>query len=81
MNVVVHPRAPGRGKGRLKPPVAPPAAPAVSVVMVVYFTGPALERSLQRVLDEALVDEFVLVDNGSTGLEAATWTRPPGTGG
>ena len=63
MNVVAHPRAKGR--------VAASAAPAVSVVMVVYFTGPALERSLRRVLDDPRVEEFVLVDNGSTGLEAA----------
>ena len=37
----------------------------VSVIMVVYRTGPALMSSLQHVLDEALVDDFVIVDNGS----------------
>ena len=37
----------------------------VSVIMVVYRTGPALMSSLQHVLDEALVDDFIIVDNGS----------------
>ena len=44
---------------------------SVSVVMVVYMTGPALEESLARVLSDSLVDEFVIVDNGSTGPEGA----------
>lgn len=43
----------------------------VSVVMVVYMTGPALEESVERVLKDPLVDEFVIVDNGSSGAEAA----------
>jgi hypothetical protein len=43
----------------------------VSVVMVVYMTGPALEESVERVLNDPLVDEFVIVDNGSTGADAA----------
>ncbi|HEX3364591.1 glycosyltransferase family 2 protein [Phenylobacterium sp.] len=43
----------------------------VSVVMVVYMTGPAIEESVERVLNDPLVDEFVIVDNGSTGPEAA----------
>lgn len=43
----------------------------VSVVMVVYMTGEALDQSLQCVLADPLVDEFVIVDNGSTGREAA----------
>ncbi|HZZ31191.1 MAG TPA: glycosyltransferase family 2 protein [Phenylobacterium sp.] len=43
----------------------------VSVVMVVYMTGPALGESVERVLKDPLVDELVIVDNGSTGPEAA----------
>jgi N-acetylglucosaminyl-diphospho-decaprenol L-rhamnosyltransferase len=44
---------------------------SVAVVMVVYMTGSALEESVARVLKDPLVDEFVIVDNGSTGPEAA----------
>ncbi|RAK57839.1 glycosyltransferase family 2 protein [Phenylobacterium deserti] len=44
---------------------------SVSVVMVVYMTGEALEQSLQCVLNDPLVDEFVIVDNGSTRVDAA----------
>jgi N-acetylglucosaminyl-diphospho-decaprenol L-rhamnosyltransferase len=43
----------------------PSQPPAVSVVMVVYRTGPALFNAIPRVLAEPLVDEFVVVDNGS----------------
>lgn len=43
---------------------------SVSVVMVVYMTGEALEQSLERVLADPLVDEFVIVDNGSSPVEA-----------
>lgn len=43
----------------------------VSVVMVVYMTGEALEQSVQCVLSDALVDEFVIVDNGSPPRQAA----------
>jgi GT2 family glycosyltransferase len=43
----------------------------VSVVMVVYMTGEALERSLACVLADPLVDEFVIVDNGSRPQEEA----------
>ena len=43
----------------------------VSVVMVVYMTGTALEESVARVLADPLVDEFVIVDNGSTGPDGA----------
>jgi N-acetylglucosaminyl-diphospho-decaprenol L-rhamnosyltransferase len=43
---------------------------SVSVVMVVYMTGEALEQSLACVLAEPLVDELVVVDNGSTPAEA-----------
>ena len=42
----------------------------ISVVMVVYMTGEALAESLPRVLADPLVDEFVIVDNGSNPQEA-----------
>ncbi len=41
----------------------------ISLVMVVYRTGPALKESIQRVLADPLTDEFVIVDNGSTSEE------------
>lgn len=41
----------------------------VSVVMVVYRTGPALAESIARVLAEPTVDEFIIIDNGSTRQE------------
>src|SRR5579859_3264912 len=47
------------------------ARPSVSVVMVVYMTGVALEQSLACVLRDQLVDELVVVDNGSSHAEAA----------
>ncbi len=37
----------------------------VSVIMVVYMTGEALQQSIDCVLADPLVDEFVIVDNGS----------------
>lgn len=43
---------------------------SVSVVMVVYMTGEALEQSLACVLNDPQVDELVVVDNGSTPDEA-----------
>jgi hypothetical protein len=43
----------------------------VSVVMVVYMTGDALEESVACALKDPLVDELVIVDNGSTSAEAA----------
>lgn len=49
---------------------ARPARPNISVVMVVYRTGEALAESLRHVLDEPLVDEFVIVDNGSAPRDA-----------
>ncbi|NQE63386.1 glycosyltransferase family 2 protein [Caulobacter sp. RHG1] len=49
---------------------ARPARPNVSVVMVVYWTGEALAQSIRHVLDEPLVDEFVIVDNGSSAEDA-----------
>ena len=50
----------------------PDGAPSVSVVMVVYMTGVALEESLACVLRDQLVDELVIVDNGSTHADAAS---------
>jgi N-acetylglucosaminyl-diphospho-decaprenol L-rhamnosyltransferase len=44
---------------------------SVSVVMVVYMTGAALEESVQCVLKDPLIDEFVIVDNGSSLTDAA----------
>ena len=49
--------------------LAPPRR-TVSVVMVVYLTGEALEQSLGCVLADDLIDELVLVDNGSRPAEA-----------
>lgn len=43
----------------------------VSVIMVVYRTGPALPESLRRVLESGEVHELIVVDNGSTEVEAA----------
>lgn len=43
----------------------------VSVVMVVYMTGEALDESVACVLRDPSVDEFVIVDNGSEGADAA----------
>ncbi len=40
-------------------------APTVSVVMVVYRTGEELQQSIDCVLGDAMVDELVIVDNGS----------------
>lgn len=48
---------------------ARPARPNVSVVMVVYRTGEALVESIKHVLAEPLVDEFVIVDNGSSSRD------------
>jgi N-acetylglucosaminyl-diphospho-decaprenol L-rhamnosyltransferase len=42
---------------------------SVSVIMVVYMTGEALSESLECVLRDALVDELVIVDNGSTAAD------------
>ncbi|MFZ0269094.1 glycosyltransferase family 2 protein [Caulobacter sp.] len=49
---------------------ARPVSPRISVVMVVYQTGEALTESIRHVLAEPLVDEFVIVDNGSPAEEA-----------
>ena len=37
----------------------------ITVVMVVFRTGPALRGSIDRVRADALTDQFVIVDNGS----------------
>lgn len=44
---------------------------SVSVVMVVYMTGPALFTSIARVLADPDVDDFIIVDNGSTEADQA----------
>jgi N-acetylglucosaminyl-diphospho-decaprenol L-rhamnosyltransferase len=49
-------------------------APRLSLIMVVYMTGPALMESVRRVLAEPAAEEFVIVDNGSTPADAA-WLR------
>lgn len=48
--------------------------PHLSLIMVVYMTGPALMESVRHVLAEPLVEEFVIVDNGSSLADAA-WLR------
>ncbi len=53
------------------PPHALTARRSVSVVMVVYRTGEALAESLACALADPLVDELVVVDNGSAPREAA----------
>lgn len=44
---------------------------SVSVIMVVYMTGPALFTAISRVLADPDVDDFVIVDNGSTEADQA----------
>ena len=46
----------------------------VSVVMVIYFPGEALKRSLACVLADPMVSDLVVVDNGSSADEAAHLT-------
>ena len=55
----------------LAPPPAPLHVPGVSVVMVVYMTGEVLRESITLVLADPLVEEFVIVDNGSPPKVAA----------
>jgi GT2 family glycosyltransferase len=64
--------------------LAPQPAPApadlpdrrsVSVVMVVYMTGEALFESVDHALAEPLVDELVIVDNGSTAADLQALER------
>lgn len=47
----------------------------VSVIMVVYMTGEALSESVQCVLRDPLVDELVIVDNGSRTCESQALHR------
>ncbi|HEV2532792.1 glycosyltransferase family 2 protein [Phenylobacterium sp.] len=47
----------------------------VSVIMVVYMTGEALAESVLSVLRDPLVDELVVVDNGSTQGEGQALRR------
>jgi GT2 family glycosyltransferase len=70
--------------GVAAPILAAEAAPAeqglaprrrISAVMVVYMTGEALEQSLECVLADPLVDELVVVDNGSAPREAERLRR------
>lgn len=49
--------------------------PQVSVIVVVYFTGPSLFDGLQTVLWDKDIDELVLIDNGSTDEDAARLRR------
>ena len=51
--------------------IAYPQPADVTVIMVIYRTGEALAESIAKVLAEPLVDEFILVDNGSTQEEQA----------
>ena len=72
MNGVAAPRhAPFLVEGAAALSAVRPRGPTVSVVMVVYRTGEALAESLACVLADPLVDEFVIVDNGSSPTEAA----------
>ena len=43
----------------------------ISLVMVVYMTGPALFTLIARVLADPDVDDFVIVDNGSSEADQA----------
>lgn len=51
---------------------------SVSVIMVVYMTGEALSESLDCVLRDPLVDEFVVVDNGSPRADQEALKRLAG---
>ena len=50
----------------------PSEPPEVSVIMVVFRTGPALFNAIPHVLAESLVDEFIVVDNGSSPEDEIT---------
>ena len=60
-----HVRARRKGTVEVRAPHASSRPVEVTVIMVVYRTGPALAESVRRVLAEPLVGEFVLIDNGS----------------
>lgn len=69
MNTIVRPLNGGLvHRARVLPP---PFQADVSVVMVVFRTGEALAQSIAEVLADPLVDEFILIDNGSTPQEQA----------
>lgn len=61
----------GRFLGALAGSVRTPApiGPEISVVMVIFRTGPVLNDSIAQVLADPEVDELILVDNGSTAAE------------
>lgn len=69
MNGFVRPHR-TEGAGALSP-VECGDSVELTVVMVVYRTGPALRESIARVLADPGVDEFVIIDNGSTPDEEA----------
>jgi N-acetylglucosaminyl-diphospho-decaprenol L-rhamnosyltransferase len=70
MNTFVRPLNGGLvTRARVTPAVSSQAQ--VSVIMVIFRTGEALAESIARVLAEPRVDEFILVDNGSTPDEQA----------
>lgn len=52
----------------------PAVQPRLSLIMVVYMTGPALMESVRHALAEPRVEEFIIVDNGSS-LPDAAWLR------
>lgn len=47
----------------------------VSVIVVVYHTGAVLAHSLQAVLQDPRIDELIVIDNGSSALEAEAIAR------
>ncbi len=51
--------------------LAHPLQAEVTVIMVVFRTGESLAASIGHVLAEPLVDEFIIIDNGSTPAEQA----------
>ncbi len=51
--------------------VIPAGRDGITVVMVVFRTGPALKGSIDRVRADALTDQFIIVDNGSDPEEEA----------
>jgi N-acetylglucosaminyl-diphospho-decaprenol L-rhamnosyltransferase len=51
--------------------LAAPLAVQTSVIMVVYHTGPALAETVATALADPAMDEFILIDNGSTPEEEA----------
>jgi N-acetylglucosaminyl-diphospho-decaprenol L-rhamnosyltransferase len=61
--------------------LAAPLAVETSVIMVVFRTGPALADSVAKVLADPGVDEFILIDNGSTPSEEAVLDDAAGRDG